>query len=116
MTGETPLATASRVATIEFMGTPDLNPGVAVADKRASEEMERFRTALPQLLADVTLRGRWVVFKDGKVLRDFADHVAAHHWGVDNLGYLSGFVVCPVEPERVYRMGGVAARLVTNER
>lgn len=85
--------------------TPDVDPR-AEARRKVDEEDERFRAALPSLLEDAELRGRWVLFKDGAVVAAFDDAAAAHREGVRRFGRYGGFLVAPVEPERVYRIGG----------
>lgn len=84
----------------------EIDPAVAEANRKVSDEMVRFRAALPRLLADPTLKGRWVVFKDGAIARAFDDDKEAYDWARATLGRLSGFVLAPVEPERVHRLGG----------
>jgi hypothetical protein len=78
----------------------------ADANRKVDEEDERFRAALPALLEDAALRGRWVLFKDGAVVAAFDDMRAAHEEGERRFGRYGGFLVAPVEPERVYRIGG----------
>jgi hypothetical protein len=92
------------------MVSSPVDPAVLDADRKAAEEMQRFRAALPGLLADGALRGRWVVFKDGEVLRDFDDGSEARRWAVTNLGRLAGFVVVQVDEPHVYRLGGAGFR------
>lgn len=92
------------------MVSSPVDPSVAEADRKAAEEMQRFRTALPSLLADDALRGRWVVFKDGAVVRAFEDDTEARRWAVTTLGRLSGFVLAPIEPPHAYRLGGAGLR------
>ena len=92
------------------MVTAPVEPSVAEADRKAAEEMERFRAALPLLLADPSLRGRWVVFKDGVVARAFSDDREAYLWAMDTLGRLSGFVLAPVAEPHVCRLGGAGLR------
>jgi hypothetical protein len=91
------------------MVTAHVDPPVAEANRKVSEEMVRFRAALPKLLEDPALKGRWVVFKDGAVVRASDDDREAYRWAVDTLGRLSGIVLAPVEPERVYRLGSAAS-------
>lgn len=93
------------------MVSSPVSPSVAEADRKAGEEMQRFRAALPSLLADDAVRGRWVVFKDGAVVRAFDTVAEGRRWAVSNLGRLSGFIVAPVEPPHVYRLGGAGLRL-----
>ena len=64
------------------------DPAVADANRRVAEEMERFQAALPTLLLDDSVRGRWVVFKDGVVVRAFDDEAVAYAWARDTLGKL----------------------------
>lgn len=94
------------------MGMAHVDPAVADADRKVSEEMARFRAALPSLLEDPALAGKWVVFKDGEVVQAFDDRTEGYHWAVEHLGRLSGFVLAPVEPERVYRVGGAGMRVL----
>jgi hypothetical protein len=93
------------------MVSSPVDPSVAEADRKAAEEMQRFRAALPSLLADDAVRGRWVVFKDGAVVRAFDTVTEGRRWAVANLGRLSGFIVAPVAPPHVYRLGGAGLRL-----
>ena len=93
------------------MVSSPVDPSVAEADRKAAEEMQRFRAALPALLADEALRGQWVVFKDGAVVRAFTDDAEARRWAVATLGRLSGFVLAPVEEPHVYRLGGAGLRI-----
>jgi len=86
------------------------DPAVAEADRRAAEEMERFRAALPGLLADASLLSRWVVFKDGAVAKAFDDEGDGYAWARRTLGKLSGFVLARVEEPHVYRLGGAGLR------
>lgn len=70
-----------------------VDPAVADADRMVAEEMARFRAALPSLLEDPALAGKWVVFKDGDVVEAFDDRTEGYHWAVEHLGRLSGFVL-----------------------
>lgn len=63
------------------------------------EESKRFLAALPTLLAS-ELRGRWVLFKDGEVIADFATDSEALSAGVARFGYYGGFVVDNVRPHQ----------------
>lgn len=82
------------------------DPALAEARRKVAEESGRFRAALPSLLADDKLAGRWVLFRDGAVIASFASGDAAHEDGVRRFGRLGGFVVARVEPPRVHRIGG----------
>ena len=73
-------------------------------------EFERFSKALPVLLQDPQLQGRWVVFLGGEVKHSAADEMTAHRWALDHLDRLSGFVVADVSPPRVYKIGGALRR------
>ena len=88
--------------------TLEVDPAVAEANRRVSEEMGRFQAALPSLLVDDALRGRWVVFKDGAVQRAFDDEGEGFRWARETLGRLSGFVLARVEPEHTHRLGGAS--------
>lgn len=89
---------------------PQVDPAVAEANRKVDEEAERFHAALPSLLQDPALRGRFVVFKDGAVQRAFDDAGEGYRWAVSTLGRYAGFVLARVEPERVYRIGGAFFR------
>ena len=86
----------------------DVDPAVADANRRVAEEMDRFQTALPTLLRDDALRGRWVVFKDGAVVRAFDDEADGYLWARTSLGKLAGFVLAVVEPERTHVLGAAS--------
>lgn len=88
-----------------------VDPVVAEANRKVDEEAERFRAALPALLDDPGLRGRYVVFKDGAIMRGFDDAGEGYRWAVATLGRYAGFVLARVEPERVYRIGGAGFRI-----
>ncbi len=71
------------------------------ADK-VREETKRFRDALPSLMK--SLAGRWVVFRDGKVVADFASESEAYESAIDEYGAEGGFVVAcvvVVDPEPI---------------
>lgn len=68
-----------------------------VKDK-VKAEMERFRAALPALLA--VMPGRWVVFHAGAVESQHDNEDAAYVHAVKVLGREAGFVVAKVEEER----------------
>ena len=93
------------------MVSSPVDPAVLEADRKATDEMQRFRAALPALLTDERLRGRWVVFKDGAVMRAFDDDREGYRWAVETLGRLSGFVLAPVREPHVYRLGGAGLRV-----
>jgi hypothetical protein len=94
----------------------DVDPAVAEANRRVAEEMERFDAALPKLLLDDVIRGRWVVFKDGAVVRAFDDEDSAYTWARNTLGKLAGFVLACVEPERTHVLGAASGfRLVDDD-
>jgi hypothetical protein len=59
---------------------------LAAAKERVHEEMVRFRLALPRLVEDPELRGRWVVFRNGAVLAALNGFSDACGWGDENLG------------------------------
>jgi hypothetical protein len=82
------------------------DPAVTEARRRVAEESGRYRAALPKLLADPTLAGRWVLFRDGAVVASFDGGDAAHEDGLRRFGRLGGFVVARVELPRVHRIGG----------
>ena len=91
------------------------DPAVADANRRVTEEMERFQAALPTLLLDDTVRGRWVVFKDGVVVHAFDDEAVAYAWARDTLGKLAGFVLARVEPERTHVLGAASGFGLAND-
>jgi hypothetical protein len=62
---------------------------------RVKEEMARFEAALPGLLQ--TVRGRWVVFRDGNVVSIHDDARTAYEDGLRRFGPAGGHVVAPVE-------------------
>jgi hypothetical protein len=76
------------------------------SNTRTREEMKRFDAALPAMLADPALAGRWVVFRDGKVLYADDDNRRAYDWAISNLGNFGGFVFMRVVPKRVVKIGG----------
>ncbi|MCC7111154.1 MAG: hypothetical protein IT382_17805 [Deltaproteobacteria bacterium] len=92
------------------MTATQLDPAVAEASRKVAEEMTRFRAALPRLLLDPAVAGRWVVFKDGAVARAFDDESEGYRWAVTTLGRLAGFALVKVEPERVLHLGGAGVR------
>ena len=76
------------------------------ANQKVHVEMTRFNDALPKLLADANLVGRWVVFLDGEVRHVDESDRNAYRWAVENLGQLAGFVLAQVVPKRVIKIGG----------
>jgi hypothetical protein len=62
------------------------------------EETRRFRAALPALLADPALRGRCVVFKDGKVQSVHDDESAAYSSAQTAFGVDGAYVIGRVVP------------------
>lgn len=69
-------------------------------------EIARYQAALPGLLADPAIAGRWVVFFQGRVAYIDDDDKRAYDWAVDHLGYYAPFVFARVEPPRVVKVGG----------
>lgn len=66
-------------------------------ERRVLAESEKFRAALPKLLR--TLAGRWVVFRDGKVQKDFSSENDAYAFAVEKYGLDGAAVVAPVIEE-----------------
>ena len=54
-------------------------------------EMELFKKALPDLLAEY--EGKWVVFQDGRVVEAFDDEDEAYVAAVERFGVGSGFLL-----------------------
>jgi hypothetical protein len=75
-------------------------------EQAVAKEMEHFRAALPELLA--SRRGEWVVFKDGRAQSFHADEDVALSWAITQYGVDGGFVVAPVEEERVVLLHSAA--------
>jgi hypothetical protein len=67
-----------------------------VAD-RVLEETRRFRDALPELLNEHA--GKWVVFKDGRVVSVHKDEDEAYRAGLEKFGREGGHVIAPVIPD-----------------
>jgi hypothetical protein len=88
---------------------------IAEANQRVADEMERFRAALPSLLIDEKFAGRWVVFKDNRVVNVFDDEADGYRWARTNLGKLSGFVLARVEPEPIHRLGGTSGFTIDDD-
>jgi hypothetical protein len=86
------------------------DPAVAETERRVSQEMVRFRAALPALLADPALVGRWVLFRDGVVVASFDSENDADDEGYRRFGELGGYVLARVEPQRVHYLGGAGFR------
>lgn len=80
------------------------------ANAKVDREYARFREALPALLADPRIAGRWVVFFDGKVVYDDDDDKRAYSWAVDNLGNYAPFVFTRVEPLRGVKISRPTSR------
>lgn len=97
------------------MTATQLDPAVAEARRKVAEEAARFRVALPALLADAALAGRWVVFKDGVVVATFDEGGIAYDEGCRRFGELGGFVVARVEPPRVHHLGGAGFHVVRKD-
>lgn len=93
------------------MTTTEVDPAVAEARRKVAEEAARFRAALPGLLADPTLAGRWVLYRDGAVVAAFDSGTEADDEGLRRFGELGGFVIARVEPMRIHRLGGAGFRL-----
>lgn len=68
----------------------------AALAQKVKEETRRFEAALPALLE--TMRGKWVVFRDGTVQSQHASEPDAYVAAVAKYGPHGGFVVAPVEP------------------
>jgi hypothetical protein len=66
--------------------------------ERVREEMARFEAALPDLLQ--TARGKWVVFRDGRIVSIHDDARTAYEEGLRRFGPTGGHVVAPVEETR----------------
>ena len=64
--------------------------------RKVLEETKRFWAVLPELLK--TIPGRWVVFKDGVVVADYATGSEAHRAGIERFGLDGGQVIAPVKP------------------
>ena len=60
------------------------------------EETKRFWAVLPELLEKIP--GRWVVFKDGVVVGDYATGSEAYRAGLKQFGRDGGHIIAPVEP------------------
>lgn len=71
------------------------NPAAA----KVLEESQKFRELIPELLT--TLAGRWVVFKEGKVVKDFPTEDEAYRFGLENFGPEGGQLVFQVVAEEV---------------
>lgn len=97
------------------MTATEVDPAVAEARRKVAEEAARFRAALPALLADAALAGRWVLFRDGAVVAAFDEGGSAYDEGRRRFGELGGFVIARVEPLRVHRLGGAGFRVVRQE-
>jgi hypothetical protein len=80
---------------------------VTEANRKVREEMVRYRAALPGLLA--RYGGRWVVFKDGKVVSDHDTIDDAHAAGVEAFGVFGGQVVIQVAEEKPLYINAGAA-------
>ena len=68
--------------------------------EKVRRESDRFRAALPRLLRS-RLKGRWVIFLNGKVEGDFESVEEAYPEARRRFGHDGGFVVARVEPQRV---------------
>ena len=64
------------------------------AREMVKQESINFEKAIPELLK--TLRGRWVVFKDGTVQCDYKTETEAYSSGLKRYGLEGGFVVAEV--------------------
>jgi hypothetical protein len=78
------------------------DPALREAHRKVWLESDRFREALPDLLKDSELAGRWVVFKDGKVHATFDDIEAAYRKGIELFGVYGGQVISKVPPDEVW--------------
>lgn len=67
---------------------------MTTAVENVKEEMERFKKALPVLLAK--LPGRWVVFRNGVVVGDYATQDEAFVAGLNEFGADGGQVIAQV--------------------
>ncbi|HJW74745.1 MAG TPA: hypothetical protein VJ787_03630, partial [Thermoleophilia bacterium] len=74
------------------MTTSEVDPALAEARRKVADEAARFRAALPALLADPALVGRWVLYRDGAVVAAFDDGGSAYDEGRRRFGELGGFV------------------------
>lgn len=75
-----------------------------------TEEMRRFKEALPNLMAG-KCAGRWVVFKDGEVKSTHDDEAAAFHAGLEAFGTDGGHLVIQVAEPQVIRLNAFSAFL-----
>jgi hypothetical protein len=63
-------------------------------ERRVLAETERFLSVLPELIE--RYRGRWVVFRDGRVVSDHDTEDQAYQAAVEQFGIAGGHVVAPV--------------------
>ncbi len=68
--------------------------------EKIKEESQRFVQALPELLK--TLKGRWVVFKDGAVQGDYATESEAYGVAVKRFGLEGGFAIHEVKEQEPF--------------
>lgn len=62
------------------------------------EEFKRFEAALPTLLRQQNLNGRWVLFRHGTVHEAFDSRASAYAAGIQRFGGQGGHVVARVAP------------------